>query len=496
MPLIPRLLAATSILAGMAIAWSAELPHRLKEGKQLRVRVDISKVLRKENPLVRGISMHGLTGYLRHPYAVGGKYQLEQAVLESVQELAIPNSRVFMTTRNGDITQEQVVDKAAEIYRKFGVPLNRVVLCINNDELRNPKRVIEIIAHARKRGYGFTLWELGNEPWNKGAVPKALFNRDPKEYQRQALNVAKAIRNYDPKLKIVIPVVHELASPWSTGTMKAMAGYYDYVAGHHYGFSRFYRCTFEGMALTENYMILQNIQAMNRVLKQLNPGREVHQWDTEWGMHSKSYDAQGEPKEPALKPPFCLQNANIMGTLHRAVRLIYYTREDFVRGASSWELFSRKHIPGFGILTRDVPDQRFMIYWLYRHFPQYVGENILDITGECPYYSATRKEHFQVKDRVTGPLTPVLASYDPQDDELFFIIANGSWTKSVPSVIESVGFTGKEVSAIILSHDDPEAHPLVAKESDIINPLAVQLAGNQIRFTTPPHSVVFIRATR
>ena len=70
---IPRLLAVASISAGMATAWSAELPHRLKEGKQLRLRVDLAKVLRKENPLVRGISMHGLTGYLRHPYAVGGK---------------------------------------------------------------------------------------------------------------------------------------------------------------------------------------------------------------------------------------------------------------------------------------------------------------------------------------------------------------------------------------------------------------------------------------
>ena len=49
------------------------------------------------------------------------------------------------------------------------------------------------------------------------------------------------------------------------------------------------------------------------------------------------------------------RNANIIGTLHRAVRLIYYAREDILRGASGWQMLSRIDAPGFGILSPEAP---------------------------------------------------------------------------------------------------------------------------------------------
>ncbi len=475
---------------------AAGLKHRLADGETLKVQTDINKVLRQDNPHLRGISVHGISGFLRHPYAVGGKWQLEDALVESIKKLEVPNSRIFMFPRyeNGkpDLTLEQITDRAVEMYTKFNIPLDKVVMCLNNNILKDPKRVIEVVDHGFKQG--LIRWEIGNEPWHK-SVPKAVFNRDASVYHQQALAVAKAIRAYSDKILIYIPSTHRIDGPWGEGTIKALAGHYDFVAGHHYAFARFYKCSFEGITLAENYMILQNILDMNEVIKQANPGKDVHQWDTEWGQHSKGYNKKGEPKEPAVSPVECIQNANIQGTIHRAVRLIHYHREFYMKGATQWELFSRKKGPGFGILTRDEPKKAFMPYWLNYHFDDYVGDDILDISGTCPYYTATKKEHFKVTTPVSGPLAPALASYDKEKKELYYIIANGSWTQSIPCELISTGFKPASVTGIVMSDDNYKtATPLVDKESDFVKPFQASAKGNTISCTIPPHSIVMIKA--
>ncbi len=68
------------------------------------------------------------------------------------------------------------------------------------------------------------------------------------------------------------------------------------------------------------------------------------------------------------------RNANIIGTVHRAVRLIYYAREGILRGASGWQMLSALNGQGFGILSQQAPEQRFLLYWLYYYFNRHVGE--------------------------------------------------------------------------------------------------------------------------
>ncbi len=126
---------------------------------------------------------------------------------------------------------------------------------------------------------------------------------------------------------------------------------------------------------------------LNALIQAYNPGQDVYQYDTEWGMHSGGPNGE--------RADYVDRNANIFGTLHRAVRLIYYTREDILRGASSWEMFCRTNSQGFGILSPDAPDKRFMIYWLYYYFNRHVGEWVLDMNGTAPYYYPTKAfRHF------------------------------------------------------------------------------------------------------
>ncbi len=472
---------------------AASVNHRLINGEKLNVECDINKILRQDNPNLRGVAIHSLSGFWRHPYSTRGKWQLEDTLTESIKALQLANSRVLMHTRYKDgeeiLSQEQLVDRAIAMYKKFNVPINKVVICLNNDLLNDSKRIIEIVDHGFKQG--LVRWELGSQPWANG------FTDNAKDYHTQALAVAKAIRAYSNKIFIYAPARNTMGKEWGEGTLQALAGYYDFIAAHNYTYTRFYKCTFEGLTLTENYKILQNILDMNTLIDAHNPNKKVHQWDTQWGNHSDGYDKNGEPKEPALASTKCIQNSNMQGTLHRAVRLIYYHRENFMKGAMQWEMFCRQKAPGFGILSRDVPDKAFMPYWLLYHFDRFVGEDILDIAGTCPYYTATNKEHHEVQTSITGPLSPVLASLSKDKQELYYIIANGSSNKSVASTLHCNGFTPQSVSGIILSEDDYQTgSPLVENESDFVKPFQAAIIENAISCKIPPHCIVMIKAKR
>jgi len=142
--------------------------------------------------------------------------------------------------------------------------------------------------------------------------------------------------------------------------LQQLAGDYDFVAPHYYCGANVHRLTFEDITLSENYRMLDRALRIQALLRAYNGDRPVYQYDTEWGMICGTTDGREADYED--------RNANIIGTVHRAVRLIYYAREDIVRGASGWQMLSRLGGQGFGILSQAAPDQRFMLYWLYYYW--------------------------------------------------------------------------------------------------------------------------------
>lgn len=493
-----RRISAAVLLCAIAAAGEPELNHRLSAGEKLKFDIDASRVLRKDIPQVRGISVHGLTGFKRHPYETGtGKYVLEAPVEEAIRDLHLPMSRTHLAFRKEDpFPWEKTVEMAAEMYGKFGIPHETVILTIPNESLDQPERCAALVRHSIEKGYRFHHWEMGNEPWHP-TVPKSLFNEDPDVFIQRAVKVAAAIREVQQNALIVFPVHDEPENKWTVSVVQKAAGNYDCVAPHAYAFSRFYQCSFEGMTLAENWRILSHISTLNGMLRAANPGKDVYVYDSEWGQHSKGYDAHGQPKEPALGPTECIQNANILGTMHRAVRLIYYSREEFLRGASSWEMFTRANEPGFGILTRDEPAQRGMIYWLYYYFQRHVGPEILDITGTAPWFTATSAEHYKLTggQKLSGPLTPVLASIDREKKVLYLIIANCSWNRTVHLEAALSKFEVHQTEGWVLSNGDLNAKPWISQREDLIGRLPVEITGGTIQAELPAHSVAFIALT-
>jgi hypothetical protein len=242
---------------------------------------------------------------------------------------------------------------------------------------------------------------------------------------------------------------------------------------------------FESAVLADNYKVLNDALKLDALMRACNPGRDVFQYDTEWGAGGDG--PQGAGNE--------YRNANILGTLYRAVRLIYYAREGMLRGAGSWCLFTMLKSPGFGVLSQEAPKQRLLIYWLYYYFNRHVGAQVLPIEGTAPYYTPAKGEDPYDKP-YPGPLTPAVATLSADGRQLYLVVANGSWGQAFPCSVTTRGFSAQAASGVLLSNNDLDGNPLLQRKEDAISDLPVTVEGAKMTCKVPPHSVVFITLTK
>jgi len=452
----------------------APLNHRLRPGKELAFTVDPARRIGPATRRACGVSFHRVAGYGRHPYDQSGRYVLEPALERAVRDLHLPMSRLYAV---GDepFGLTGSLDRVADICRRMGVDPATMVLELETQSASSklpPATWAQAAAYAKRRGYRFRHWEVSNEPYTR----KATAFDSPSDYAAHFLAVAAAIRKAQPDAQIGLPIHHD-SRPWSHGVLKATAGHYDFVVGHYYSNADAYRLPLEDVALTANYRTLKDILRVNALMGAYSPQRPAYQLDTEWGLACSG--PKGEGTEYAVR------NANIVGTLHRAVRLIYYVREGMLRGASSWEMFSRLKRPGFGVLSRDAPDLRMCIYWLYYYMNRHVGRWALATEGTAPYHTPKDKH-------LAGPLTPVLATLTADGRAIHLVVANGSATRGVPCRISLRGFRATGASGVTLRQAGLDDSPLVRRKAEFIHPLSVPLGSDGATFPVAPRSIVFV----
>lgn len=464
------------------------LQHRLQPGQSLSFTVDVRKRLRPVNHMVSGISFHRVAGHTGHPYNAKGQYTLMFSLEQAIRDLRLPMTR-FYGLGDEPFSLEDAIDKAAEVCRRVGIPQAQTVLEFEPQNARYklaPENWGQGVRYSVQRRYGFHYWEIANEPENGLLQPnkKGAF-RSSDEYVDHIKKVSRAIRTVQPKAQIGIAISD--APSWGNYVLSKAAGYYDFVSGHYYAVAKAYRRKLEIVALTENFKVLENIIRTNELIRAYNPGKEVFQIDTEWGM-----DSRGPNNETA---DFVNRNGNIFGCLHRAVRLIYYAREGILLGASSWNLLSNLEAPGFAILSPQDPEIRSLIYWLYYYFNRHLGEWVVDIKGVAPYYIPTFGEDPYIKSgEYPGPLTPVLATVSKGGKNLYMVIANGSWSKEVPCLVNIPNHPLTQVEAIVLTANDPDGSPFLERKEDAVSRLPISMGKQELRCTIPAHSVAFITA--
>jgi alpha-L-arabinofuranosidase len=177
--------------------------------------------------------------------------------------------------------------------------------------------------------------------------------------------------------------------------------------------------------------------------------------------------------------------------MHRAVRLIHYLREDLLRGASSWEMFTYQRAPGFGLLSQDAPQRRSMNYWLYYYFNRHAGRWVLALDGTAPYHDGSAGGR-----TYRGPLTPVVATLSQDEQQLYLILANGSWEKTVPVRVTLQGFAPRSGTGVVLCHSDPDGDPFLARREDLVRELSLAIQGQELTTVLQPHAVAFVTIQR
>ncbi len=454
------------------------LPHRLQPGDKLDVTIDTKNIVRPATRMAGGISWHRLGGFTGQPFNKSGEYTLDPKLEEAIRELRLPMTRIYALATE-EYGVEGAIDRAHELVRRIGVAETDTVLELEPIGARTkiePEVWERAVRYSKSKGYKFRYWEIGNEvyssTWNGGgdAFPA------PPDYVAHIKAVSALIRAVDPQAKIGLSF-----SPgnqrWGHSVLMRAAGAYDFVCGHYYTHGDVTNRPFEEIVLAENYRTLNRILHVKALLQAYNPQREVYQLDTEWGLHGAN------PKGGASDD--VLRNANIYGTLHRAVRLIHYGREELLRGASSWQMLSHVASPGFGILSQQAPEKRFMHYWLYYYFNRHLGSDVLSMNGTTPFYTAKDAQG-------SGPSAPMLVTRSADGKQIFIVMANGSWQNATPSRIRLQNTRVNKVTGTILSNSDPEAHPVLEKTEDFVQPFTAQHTNNELNFTLPPHSVVFL----
>ena len=462
----------------------AVLEHRLRPGGNLDFTVDADSPAGRATVATGGISFHRLAGYTGQPYNRKGEYTLAPEMESAIRDLRLPMTRIYGV---GDepFGIEGGIDRAAELCRRTGIPEETTVLELETQgasTMISPEDWARAVRYSIRKGYKFRYWEVANEPYYKGAAACAFPTSD--DYIKHVKEVSTAIRKVQPSALIGISFREDSAA-WGNYLLAHAAGYYDFTAAHWYGlmYSKTRQHKFESAVLTDNYKVLNDTLKLNALMRVYNPGRDVFQYDTEWGAGGDG--PQGSDYEN--------RNANILGTLYRAVRLIYYTREGMLRGAGSWCMFTMLKSPGYGIISQEAPKQRLMIYWLYYYFNRHVGAKVLPIDGTAPYYAPAKGDDpYNNPGEYPGPVTPVLATLSADGRQLYLVIANGSWSQAFPCSVTTKGFIAKSANGVLLSNNDLNGNPLLQRKEDAISDLPVKLEGTGMTCNVPPHSVVFI----
>ncbi|MDZ4199828.1 MAG: hypothetical protein U1E27_11165, partial [Kiritimatiellia bacterium] len=330
--------------------------------------------------------------------------------------------------------------------------------------------------HSMRKGYGLRYWEIGNEVY----LPGTLYKK-PGDYVRHFVDVSQALKKAQPEAKIGLSM-EARDTKWGNYLLKAAAGHYDFVCPHLYGgFGNQRSARFEDLVLVDNHEKLDLALEVNALLKAYNPDRDVFIYDSEWGLHSRADDGGHADRQP--------RNGNIIGMVYRAVRLLYYARENVVQGASGWKSLTNRDHPGFAILYHDAPEARPMLYWLHYYFNRGLEANAVSIRGSVPYYEIGEKG-------VSLPMTPVMATASEDGSRVRLMLVNASWDKSFPARILVPGFQAARRETVWLTHDDPEADPFRIARDEVVRDLKTEMDGDTLVFTLPGRSVVFILLER
>jgi hypothetical protein len=497
------LLVLLALWAAAGPAHAQQVAQRLCKGEAFQFTVDAQKVVRPTNRRVLGISFFQLWDYLPIYDRTSGDWVLRDSATKAIQSLHLPFSRLYWLDRtrpgmpawdlNGSI------DRAHELCQRFGIPEEEFVLepeAQRKSDAMSPERWAAAVSYSLSKGYQFRYWEICNEPYGMGGPHDDPYTAE--EYIAHVKAVYPAIKAAQPEAKVGVSAGLTAfncfgATQTYDPIIDKAAGYYDFIAPHFYCHLKnldqlpFERITLGGNAWELNSYVMKT----RELLAKYNPGRKIEILDTEWGMHGYN---SGED----VRADDSNRNGNIAGALHRTIRMIYYLNEGLVDAAGQWCILTPVDRPGFAIVTIN-DDRQFLLYYLNYYLGRYLGDEVVDISGTCPYYEKSNvtsdyEWNGQGPYAVSLPKAPTLVTRSKDGKRLYLLVANGTAAENLPCRVELKGFVAGIAEGKRLTQSSIDAPALVERESDVVGPLPVKLenGGKALAFEAAAHSVSFI----
>jgi hypothetical protein len=501
------LLCLVAVLLLCAGSLQAEpVRQRLQNGDAFHVMVNADREVRPANHRVMGISFFLLWDYLPIYDRETGDWILRKSASKAIASLRLPFSRLYWMDQSGpgrpSWDLHGSIDRAHELCQRFGIPEEDFVLepeLQPRSEAMSPEKWVEAVRYAQSKGYRFRYWEICNEPWGLGGPHDDAWTAEG--YVEHVKAVYQAVKAVRPELQVgcsagVGPFNVFGGSQTYDPILANAAGCYDFIAPHFYCHLKdLDQIPFERITLGGNAWVLNSyVMKTRELLEKYNPGRHIEILDTEWGMHGYNH---GED----VRADDSNRNGNIAGTLHRTIRMIYYLNEGLVDAAGQWCILSPANRPGFSIVSYN-DDRQFLLYYLNYYLGRYLGDEVVDITGTCPYYELSNVAsdygwNGQAPYDVSMPEAPTLVTRSKDGKRLYVVVANGTAAESLPCRVELKGFRAGSAEGKRLTQSSIDAPALVEKEGDVMSALPVRLGsgGTTLTFEGTAHSVSFIALT-
>ncbi len=374
---------------------------------------------------------------------------------------------------------EETLERLKRFCAMIGLPAANVVVELENQDARSildPADWGRAVAYNRAHQLGFRLWEIANEPYSAAWGNPSYFKTSA-EYGQHVIACAKAMRAADPSAQVGLEI-DSMAPGWGETIMRQCAGFYDFACPHYYAGSHgFGPGTYYQSALLTCWQTFDWTRRDLQSLREANPGKSIPLQVTEWAGVGDTADGKGTDLNSF--------GTNIIGALHRAIRQVWYLREDLVQGAMQWQ----SHAPtastaGFAFFfwQKDL-DARTVVWYLSDLLNNRLGDGVL-------------------ADRVGSPMVEIgfdrlpvfhsVCTRDSKTGRLSWVLVNAARDDALKCRLSIKGSRLTARGRVTTLTQPIDASPIITDPKAIESDGAVSFAAGRAEVILPAHSVSIV----
>lgn len=313
------------------------------------------------------------------------------------------------------------------------------------------------ISHGYKEPHKFKVWCLGNEmdgPWQIG-------HKTPDEYGRLAVETAKAMRQVDPSIELVVCGSSHSNMPlfpqWEATVLEHTYDHVDYISLHQYFGNREHdSANYLAKSLEMDRFIRTVIATADFVKAKKRSKKTINLSFDEWNVwyHSNEADRKIEPWQiapPQLEDQYNFEDALLVGTL----LITFLKHADRVKIACLAQLVN---VIAPIMTEKNGKAWRQTIYYPFMHASQYGRGIALHTLSSSPRYDT--------KDFTDVPYLESTAVYNEEQDEVTIFAVNRHLEEGLELECDMRSFEGYQVvEHIVLHHEDLKARNSAAEEA-------------------------------